>query len=308
MLHLLAAFHSTPWALDEAVLRSMTAVLHRWAAGVKLSAAEIRAAVGDAPEAAAQRRLAAQQSSGGGVYVVPVYGVLTHRAHAAGNTSQPLTSTEALSVAVKAAAADPNVGAIVLDIDSPGGSVFGVEELGQTIAAAAKVKPVVAVANSTAASGAYWIASQASRIVVAPGGMVGSIGVVLPHDDLSAAYEQAGIKREFITYGQHKAEGNDTGPLSPETRANLQAMVDAYGAEFTSAVAKGRRAAGVSVSVEDVRGPAFGQGRMKLAADAIASGMADAVDTLDNVIAQYRKPARGMKTAAALRDIQILET
>ena len=127
MLHLLATFRSMPWAVEPAVMELMCSIVDRWAAGVRLSAEDIAAAIGDAPEAAAQRRAQSAGMSGRGVQVVPVYGVLAHRVYAVQNTSKPLTSTEALAQQFRAAAADPEVGTIVMDIDSPGGSVFGVQ-------------------------------------------------------------------------------------------------------------------------------------------------------------------------------------
>lgn len=311
MLHLLTTFRAMPWAVEPGVMSLMCDILARWTMGERLTAEEIVARVGDAPEAAAQRRAQTQAMGGRGVMVLPVYGVLAHRAYAVQNTSQPLTSTETLAQAVRSAIADPAVGTIVMDIDSPGGSVFGVQELSDTLAQVrASGKRLVAVANNTAASGAYWLASQADEVVVTPSGMVGSIGVIVPHTDMSAAYEKLGVKKQYITYGKYKAEGNDTGPLDAEAMASLQAMVDDYGSMFTSAVAKGRRAAGVSVSVEDVRGPAFGQGRMRLAKDAVSHGMADTVGTLEDTIARYaraRSTPTGMRAELADRDIQIQE-
>jgi signal peptide peptidase SppA len=301
MMRLLTEFYGTPWAIEPATLASIQSVLERWAFGTKLSPAEIRAAIGDAPEAAAARRAQVAQASGGSVKIIPIYGVLTHRAYAATSVSQSLTSVEALAREFKAAAADPSVSAIVMDIDSPGGSVFGVQELADVLASVRSVKPLVAVANNTAASAAYWLAAQANEVVVTPSGMVGSIGVIVPHADMSAAYEKLGVKKEYITYGKYKAEGNDTGPLDAEARANLQEMVDAYGAAFTKAVSKGRQ-----VPIDTVRGEAFGQGRMKLAADAVASGMADSIGTLEEVVARYSK-RRGKSGAMAEREIQIIE-
>lgn len=312
MLHVLATFSSMPWAVEPSVLGLMCNIVDRWAAGVRMSPQDIAAAIGEAPEAAVQRAAAARAASGGGVAVVPVYGVLAHRAYAVSKTSQPLTSTEALAQTFRAAAADPEVGTIVMDIDSPGGSVFGVQELADTLSAirSNSGKRLVAVANNTAASGAYWIASQADEIVVTPSGMVGSIGVILPHTDASKAYEQAGLKRTYITSGRFKAEGHDAAPLDDEARDALQGMVDAYGAAFTAAVAKGRRAAGVQVSVDDVRGGAFGEGRMRLARDAVDNKMADRIGTLEETIARHargRRQSAGMSAALADRDIQILE-
>lgn len=309
MLHLLSAYFTTPWAVEAHMLATMTGIVERWAFGAgggRLSSEQISAAIGDAPEAAAQRMRDAEASSGRGVQVLPVYGVLAHRAYAVQNTSRPLTSTEALTQRFQAAAADADVGTIVMDIDSPGGSVFGVQELADVLAGIrSSGKRLVAVANNTAASGAYWLAAQADEIVITPSGMVGSIGVIVPHTDYSAAYEKAGIKREYITYGRFKAEGHDAAPLDEEARAQLQQTVDHYGALFTKAVAKGR-----GVPVETVRGPAFGEGRMKVARAAVESGMADRIGTLEETVDRYRR-ARGSKTPMraelADRDIQILE-
>lgn len=305
MLHLLATFRSMPWAVEPAVMDLMCSIIDRWSAGVRLSAEDIAAAIGDAPEAAAQRRAQAAGMSGRGVQVVPVYGVLAHRAYAVQNTSKPLTSTEALAQQFRAAAADPDVGTIVMDIDSPGGSVFGVQELADTLASIrGSGKRLVAVANNTAASGAYWIASQADEVVVTPSGMVGSIGVIVPHQDASAMKERMGVKQEFITYGKYKSEGHESGPLTDEHRAHLQNMVDSYGAAFTKAVAKGR-----GVPVETVRGPAFGEGRMRLAKEAVSAGMADSIGTLEQTIDRLAgvKPSGGLRASSADRDIQILE-
>jgi signal peptide peptidase SppA len=308
MLHLLAAFYATPWALEPGVFNLMESIVLRWAAGNKLGADDISAAIGDAPQAAAARRTGAQAASGRGVAVVPVYGVLAHRSYAVQNTSRPLTSTEALANQMRSLAADPEVGTIIMDVDSPGGSVFGVQELGDVLfdIRERSGKHLVAVSNNMAASGGYWIASQAHEIVVTPSGMVGSIGVIVPHQDASAMRERVGVKTEYITYGKHKAEGYSDGPLTDEHRAHLQSQVDAYYAAFTKAVAKGR-----NVPVSTARGEAFGEGRMRLAADAVGNGMADRVGTLDDTINRYarvRSNPAGMRAELADRDIQILET
>lgn len=307
MLRLLQAFHATAWVLDPAVHALMCQVLERWASGVRLSAEEIAAAVGSAPQgpAAVQaRREAAAQATGSGVAIIPVYGVLTHRAYAAANVSTPLTSTEALAAQFRAAMSNTDVGSVVLDVDSPGGSAAGVQELADVIMQARGTKPVVAVANSTAASGAYWIASAADEIVVTPSGAVGSIGVIMQHVDASGAYERMGLRKTTITAGKYKAEGMDTGPLSDDTSLYLQGLADSVYEMFTKSVAKGRGAA-----ISAVRGPAFGEGRMKLAKPAVESGMADRVDTLDNVIAKLaRAPRRAaMNATSAAARIALIE-
>lgn len=304
MLRLLAEFYNTPWALDPAIHAQMEMIVQRWAGGAKLSPDQISAAVGNAPEAAAARRAQSVNAGAGSVAVVPVYGVLTHRAHAKAVSTQ-MTSTEELSASIKALAANPEVSSIILDIDSPGGSVFGVQEVGDTILAARGVKPVIAVANAQAASGAYWIASQATEVVVTPSGAIGSIGAFMVHDDKSGKYAAEGTKRTYIAAGKYKVDGNDTGPLEGEGLAHAQAMVDSFYTAFVRAVAKGR-----GVSVDQVRGPDFGEGRMVLARDAVAQGMANRIATLDDVIAQQMKPAKrtgGLHASTAFAKIAVLE-
>ena len=299
MLRLFTTFCMTPWALDQVTLDVLGSVLLRWSSGERFTPEQVHAAVGDAPQLAARRAERAVAAGGGAVQVIPVYGVLAHRIHQVGNTSQPLTSVERLSQQVRAAQADPAVSNIVLDVDSPGGSAFGVQELGDVIHEAAQIKPVTAVVNSMAASGGYWIASQATEIVITPSGMGGGIGVITSHIDASAAYEKLGVKKTFITAGKYKAEGNDTGPLSEEARESVQDMVDKFYGAFVKAVARGR-----NVGVDVVRGPAFGEGRVKLAKEAVESGMADRIDTLDNTISRLAK-GRG-RSGGATAHLQTL--
>lgn len=305
MLRLLAEFYTTPWALDPTIHAQMETILERWAAGVRLSQPEIHAAIGNAPQAAAERRAQAGAASAGNVAVIPVYGVLTHRAHAANQVSTTLTSTEVLASTLRAAANNPEVSSIVLDVDSPGGSVFGVQEVGDVIQSLRGSKPIIAVANAQAASGAYWIASQADEVVVTPSGAVGSIGAFMKHTDASAKNERDGVKNTYVYAGKYKVEGNPDGPLEGEGLAHAQSMVDSFYTAFVRAVAKGR-----GVSVDTVRGPDFGQGRMVLARDAVASGMANRIATLDHVIAEQMKPRRragGLHASTAAAQIAVLE-
>lgn len=294
MLRLLAEFYSTPWAIEPQIHAQMEMILERWAAGTRLSNEQISAAIGDAPQAAAARREQAAAASGGGVAVIPVYGVLTHRAHSKA-ISTPMTSTEELAGQIRAAANNPDVGSIVLDVDSPGGSVFGVQEVSDTIYALRGTKPIIAVANAQAASGAYWIAAQADELVITPSGAVGSIGAFMKHTDASEKNAKDGIKTTYVYAGKYKVEGNSDGPLEGEGLAYSQRMVDSFYSAFVRAVAKGR-----GVSVEEARGPNFGEGRMVLARDAVTQGMANRVATLDEVIAGQVKALRRRPAASGL--------
>jgi len=188
--------------------------------------------------------------------------------------------------------ADDNVGAIVLEIDSPGGSVFGIQELWDTIFSARGEKKVVAVANSYAASAAYYIASAAEEVVVTPSGAVGSIGVLTAHADMSKKLAEEGIDVTLISAGKFKTEGNQFEPLSAEGRDAMQDMVDGYYSAFVNAVAKGR-----DVKAADVRG-GFGEGRVVTAANAKSEGMVDRVETLDSTIARLMSSTRAQRPAS----------
>lgn len=274
-----------PWAvLPETYAMIRELVLSR-ALGQTLTAEEVQERIG-------ARRVGAGAARNGAIAVLPLYGVLAQRMNLMTQMSGG-TSTELFGKMFQAAVKEPAISAIVLDVDSPGGSVFGVQELAAQVRAARGSKPIVAVANSMAASAAYWIASQADELAVTPGGLVGSIGVLTAHTDESKAEEQAGLKTTLISAGKFKAETSPFAPLSDEARAAIQAEVDAYYAAFVEDVAKGRR-----TSLSAVRG-GFGQGRVVLAQDALAQGMVDTVATLDQVVARLGGRDSGGARASA---------
>ena len=267
------------WAIDEDTGQAMLQILQRRAEGVLLSRADIEATV-SAAMAARPTRDATPVTRGAGVAVIPIFGLLSHRAHMVRDLSGPGgTSTELTSHALQQALANPEVSSIVLDVSSPGGSVEGVLELAAEIRAGRAQKPIVAVANAMAASGAYWIASQATELAVTPSGAVGSIGVYGIHRNEAKALEAAGIELTVVSAGRCKTEGFPTGPLSDEARDYRQGQVNAIYERFLGDVAVGR-----GVQVDRVR-DTFGEGRMVLADEAVARGMADRVATLGEVIA-----------------------
>lgn len=302
MIHagILAALAGQPWALDAASFDVMVSVIQRWAAGNILSQGQIVEVIAGAPATVEARRASAQQASAGGVAVIPVFGTIAHRAHMVNQVSGPGgTSTEKLGAAITAAANSPEVGAIVLDVDSPGGAVAGTPELVDRIYEARQAKPIVAVANSTAASAAYWIASAASEFIVTPSGSVGSIGVLGVHEDRSAGLAAEGKKLTFIHAGKYKVEGNSAEPLTDEARATIQAMVDqAYGVMVKS-IARNR-----GVSPDAVRSN-YGEGRVFHAEEALSRGMVDRVATLDATIERMANPRRRSRLAAANNAVRI---
>lgn len=198
-----------------------------------------------------------------------------------------------------AALADPDVKGILLEVDSPGGTVYGVPELARKIRASRGSKPIVASANAEAASAAYYLASQADEVVVTPSGQVGSIGVVYLHTDLTGMAEKQGVSFRIFRSQERKADTNPYEPLSDEAAADIQAKVDAYDAMFVQDVARGR-----GVSVEKVRAD-YGAGRMFLAKDALKAGLVDRVETLEETA--RRLAGGGVAARAAAQASEELE-
>ena len=283
---LVAEYLATPWALMPERLSAVTAVIARWSGDTRASD-EVMHSVAADRNARDARRQASVSNSGGGIAVLPLYGIVTQRGNMVDDVSGPGTaSTQQFSNLLRAALQDETVSQILIDIDSPGGSVYGVAELADEIVSARAQKPVVAIANSLAASAAYWIGCSASEFYVTPGGEVGSIGVWQAHQDYSKAMDEAGVKTTLISAGKFKVEGNPYAPLDEEAQGFMQSRVDDYYAAFTKAVAKGR-----GVSISQVR-DGMGQGRVLGADAALASSMVDGIATFEDVVKKMRRDAR----------------
>ncbi|MDW9500256.1 S49 family peptidase [Sinorhizobium meliloti] len=272
--HVLTAFMAEPWAIQREKLAVLADVLVARAEGEKLFSTEFAAAVSDA-------RAKEIAEIDGNVAVIPVYGVLANKMDAFSAMSGG-TSYAGIRRSLHSALSNEDVKAVILDVDSPGGSVPGTEELATEIRRIrGGDKPIVAQVNSLAASAAYWIASAADEIVVTPSGRAGSIGVYTAHDDVSAALEKRGIKRTYISAGKFKVEGNETEPLGKETLEHIQDGVNRSYDRFVSAVAEGR---GTTVGkVED----GFGQGRVFYAEALMDRGMVDRVATMEETLERF---------------------
>ena len=287
-MHFLAECLATPWAMDRRRLHAYAAVLARRYALGKTKAFDDDYDDRPAPSAAARSVGGARQ---GAIAVVSVYGPIAQRSTMM-NICDGGTSTQEISQALRQANSDGSISAIVLDIDSPGGSVYGVAELAAEIRASAK--PVTAVANSLAASAAYWLGTAASEFFVTPGGEVGSIGVWMAHEDWSKAVEEAGVAVTLISAGKFKTEGNPYEALGDDAKAFMQSRTDDYYGAFTRDVAKGR-----NISVDQVRN-GMGQGRVLGATQAKSESMVDGVMTFDQVIRHVQKGAKPVKGRSAL--------
>jgi signal peptide peptidase SppA len=291
----------TPWAILPAKLVVIRDLLAFRATGGRLTDEEIRDRLGSASrenagEWALEIHQAAAQGDGtaiAGVAVLPLVGTIVQRADMFTEMSGAM-SVQRFQKSFRQALADPNVGSIVIDVDSPGGQVGGVDELSTEIFQARGQKPITAVANSLAASAGYWIATAADELVITPSGEVGSIGVFAMHEDVSQMLEQEGVKVSLIAAGKYKVEGNPFEPLDEEARAAIQARVDEYYDMFISAVARNR-----GVKRSDARN-GFGQGRVAGAREAVSLGMADRIATIDETVNRLlaRSTGSGRRRAA----------
>lgn len=245
------------------------------------------------------QRAVAQRS--GAVAVIPVNGIITGKPTMWEKYGLTMSGVS-LVAATRAAINDPEVKAVVWDMNTPGGSTSGVQEAHTDLMAMRGKKPIVAQVNYMSASAGYWLASAADEIAIAPSGVTGSVGAYMMHMDLSGMMDQAGVKAEFIHAGKDKVLGNEFAPLDDAARAYYQGLVDHAYAAFTGDVAAGR-----SVPLETVQGESFGSGRILTADAAKRSGVVDVIRTMEQTLSVYGASASvGDRQRRAL-SLQILE-
>lgn len=269
-----SALFTTPWSILPEKMAIIQRIFIRYMRGVKLNAEEVQTQIHGA------RRPSDRVA--GSIAILPLFGTIFPRANLFTETSGA-TSAEMFGKRFDELIKNPDVGAILLDVDSPGGQVSGVDELSQKIFEARGSKPIIAIANHLAASAAYWIATAADELVITPSGEVGSVGVFAVHEDISQSLAQEGIKVSLISEGKYKTEANPYEPLTEEARAAIQMRVAEIYDQFIKSVARNR-----GVKAADVRA-GFGEGRVVGAKQALALGMADRIGTLEETATRLQK-------------------
>ena len=277
--HLAARLYGVPLAIHRPKLDVILAVL-----GPRVGLADLAAPAAFSPPA---RDAPAHPSK---IAVIPIHGTLVRRTVGL-EAESGLTSYAGLAAQLDAALASPDVAAILLDIDSPGGESGGVFDLADRIRAATRIKPVWAVANDMAFSAAYALASAASKVFVSRTGGVGSIGVIAMHVDQSEKDVQDGVRYTAVFAGDRKNDLNPHEPISSEAHAFLKAEVNRIYGLFVETVARNR---GIEPStVRDTEaGLFFGQA-------AVAIGLADAVGTFDDALTQLLETVSPLPNLAA---------
>lgn len=186
--------------------------------------------------------------------------------------------TDAIMKQLRAARDDATVKAVVLRINSPGGSAPAAQEVGEEIAKVRQAgKVVVASMGDTAASGGYWLAATTDKIYANPATLTGSIGVYIPYTNLQSLYQKIGISQERFKSGPHKDILSPDRPVTPEERAIVQGMVDDIYNQFVQVVAQGRK-------MDPARVRELADGRIYTGRQAKDLGLVDELGGLDDAI------------------------
>ena len=216
-----------------------------------------------------------------GVAVIPIVGSMSHRSTGI-EAMSGMTSYTTLQKQFEAAFNDPNVGSILMDIDSPGGSVAGAFDFRDYLMSKKGTKPVYALARDAMCSAAYLIGSTADKVYATQTARVGSIGVVAMHTDASGKMEKEGLKPTFISAGKFKTAGNPYEKLEGEKLKYLQDSVDESYDMFINAVADAR-----GIDKKDIRDT---EARVYGGKKAVEIGLADGIRTYESVIAEMSAP------------------
>lgn len=211
----------------------------------------------------------------GGVAIIHINGMMMKKRSKFGGAS-----TIEVREAIRTAADDEEVGAIVLVVDSPGGTSAGTQQLADDVVHAKEKKPVFAHGEDLVASAAYWAVSGATEISASPTSEIGSIGTYMVIEDASEAYKEAGIQVHLISTGEHKGVGAHEGvEITEDQLDEFQRNVDGLNKFFLSSIAAGRQR-----SAEWSHRLATGQ--VWIAAEAQEMGLIDEVRSLDETVAK----------------------
>lgn len=292
---------TAPWAIEPAALTEIQAIYATHLRGEKIDIGAVEQRLGRKLD---NRPMGYEVIDG--VALLPLVGVSAKRMNLMSQISGGV-STELAARDLRQAAADSDVSAIILQIDSPGGTVDGTQTLAQLIREIDQTaKPVVTLAGGLMASAAYWYGSAARAIYIEDATtQVGSIGVVASHVDISGAQAAAGVRTTEIVAGKYKRVASQYGPLSEEGRQTIQDQVDYLYSLFVQAVAD-HRGVGIEQVLSDMA-----DGRVFVGQQAVRAGLVDGVTTLPALIAQLSRTSGAgvapQRTAVAIRTTPLSE-
>lgn len=177
--------------------------------------------------------------SAAGIATIPIEGVIARTTLVNRATGATVTTGMAdIQAMLTHALGNPDVRGVLFSIHSPGGQAYGIKELADSISTARRVKPCAAWVDGQCTSAAFWLAAATGAVFAGPSAVVGSIGVLYRHLDLSGLNKNIGINCTYVTAGSHKAVGNADTPLSERDRDILQGHVNALYDLFTTDVSR----------------------------------------------------------------------
>lgn len=266
---------NSPWAIQPEKLQEIVEIYGRHMRGPKIDIKAIEAKAGQSFDSRPEGYEIIDN-----VAVIPVQGIIAKKMNIFHQISGGV-STELLGRDIAHALENDDAHSIILDIDSPGGTVDGTADLGELVFAAREQKPIVGLANGLIASAAYWIGSAASNLYIANSTTTaGSIGVVATHYDYSKANEKDGVTITEIYAGKFKRIASENKPLSKEGRESIQDQIDYLYSIFVDTVARNRGVDGAKV-LDDMA-----DGRLFIGQQAIDVGLVDGVSTITALIEQ----------------------
>jgi protease-4 len=203
-----------------------------------------------------------------------------------------ITDSKEATEDIKEYVKNPSIKAIVLRIDSPGGAVGPAQEIYEEVRKAAVKKKVIVSMGSVAASGGYYIASPATKIIANPGTLTGSIGVIMEIPNISGLMDKLGIKTEVVKSGRHKDIASIFRGIGKEEREILQGVLDNVHSQFIKAVAEGRNM--LPSDVEKIA-----DGRVFTGEQALKEGLIDELGDLEDAV-QAAAKLSGIKGEPAI--------
>lgn len=265
---------TSQWAILPEMLDTIHSIVAARVNDEKLSIKDIEAKIEKSDESDT-----GAYTTDSGVRVIPINGTISKRMNLFSRVSGG-ASVESLKAEIEEAIANEDVKSILLDIESPGGSVDGPFELSDFIYGSRGTKPIHAFANGLMASAAYLIGSAADKIIGTQTAQIGSIGVITKHTDYSRRNEQAGVTKTVISSGKYKAVGSDNKPLSKEDEKYIQDKLDYFYTLLVNAVARN-----LGVSAETVLSD-MADGRVFIGQQAIDAGLMDEIGTMETSLEQ----------------------
>ena len=288
LLRVMSAVMEYPWAISDDGMALIERILDRAVAGTDVDIEAVATQIGRPLDNTGGR-----VEMRGNLAVFDIQGPLFRRSDLFTNISSS-TTVENMAVDLQRAADNPLVSGIILNIDSPGGQVNGIQEFADQVREVAAIKPVTAYIDGMGASGAYWIAAAANSIVLNDTSLVGSIGVVASIRDNRVAQERQGVKQYEIVSTQSPFKRPDV--ATAEGRAQIQEMVDALAGVFIDRVAAFR---GISTDAVLAR---YGQGKMLPAKAAVEAGMADEISRFEPLVARLAVDAGSPRAMISVKE------